>query len=240
MINEVKQSLGFVVQKVCNRHELVRQNFTKCIRGYHLTNGSPINETIWEDVNATIFTHSEIEVYNQSNGSHISGMDIACAWGNISNKSAKYYNHKKQHIKISSYRLSSICNMKHCGVPTDFIKEINKRKNFNYYSILVRDEKDDSIDYDWLFIPANHPLLDPASYHWVPTMGKTKKTSGQQLGWNTNVIKGCKMSITFSMSSQLWLHIEMTEELKKYIIASTRVLNKPKFDYISLFQQLSV
>ena len=42
------------------------------------------------------------------------------------------------------------------------------------------------------------------------------------------------MSVTFSMSSQLWIHIEMTEEIKKFIIATSIVENKPKYNYMDL------
>jgi len=48
------------------------------------------------------------------------------------------------------------------------------------------------------------------------------------------------MSITFSMSSQLWIHIEMREDIKKFIIASAIVENKPKYNYIDLLDKLNV
>jgi hypothetical protein len=35
-----------------------------------------------------------------------------------------------------------------------------------------------------------------------------------QIGWTTNEINGCKMSIYFNMSSQLWIHINITDEIK--------------------------
>lgn len=47
------------------------------------------------------------------------------------------------------------------------------------------------------------------------------------------------MSITFCMSSQLWIHIEMTEEIKKFIVASAVVENKPKYNYIDLYDKLT-
>ncbi len=209
-------------------------NFNECVNGYHLINTSPINETIWEDINTLIFTHSGIEVTNQSKGSHLSGMDIRSSIGNISNKSAKY-TPNKSNISISSYRLTTVCSNKDCGTPEKFIEEINARKNFDFYSFIIRDEtKADEISYDWLFIPSNHPLLDPAAYTWSPTIGKKGKNTGTQVGWQTNVINGCSMSITFSMSSQLWMEIEMTEEIKKHIIATTTVSNKPISNYIEL------
>lgn len=227
------------ITDICENIELIDINFKKCVNGYHLINSSSINETIWEDINAEIFVSLGIYIYYKSNGSHSSGMDINCSLGRISNKSAKYSNNKKS-INISSYRLTTFCNAKKCGIPTEIIEEINKRNNFDYYSFILRYEIDNkNISYDWLLIPSKHLILDPSSYTWEPTIGKRGKNKDTQVGWNTNEINGCKMSITFSMSSQLWIHIEMTEEIKKYIVASAVVGNKPKYNYIDLHDKLS-
>jgi hypothetical protein len=227
------------ITDICENIELVDINFKKCVKGYHLINSSFINETVWEDINATVFSSLGITIYSKSDGSHLSGMDIDCSLGRISNKSAKYSNNKKS-IDISSYRLTTVCSEKKCGTPTEIIEEINKRKNFDYYSFIVRDETDKKIiSYDWLLIPSNYLILDPCSYTWEPTFGKRGKNKDTQVGWNTNEINGSKMSITFSMSSQLWIHIEMTEEIKKFIIASAVVENKPEYNYIDLLDKLS-
>jgi hypothetical protein len=235
--NDVKPT---TMNSICENTELIDINFKKCVEGYHLINSSPINETIWEDINAIVFSCSGIDIYSKSDGSHSSGMDINCSLGRISNKSAKYSNNKKS-IDISSYRLTTVCSEKKCGTPTDIIEEINKRKNFDYYSFIVRDEviSSGNIMYDWIFIPSNYIVLDPSSYIWEPTIGKRGKNKDTQVGWNTNEINGCKMSITFSMSSQLWIHIEMTEEIKKFIIANAIVENKPKYNYIDLLDKLN-
>ena len=42
------------------------------------------------------------------------------------------------------------------------------------------------------------------------------------------------------MSSQLWIHIEMTEDIKKFILASATAENKPKFNYIELLDRLDM
>lgn len=228
------------ISDVCKDVELIDVNFKKCVKGYHLINSSSINETIWEDINASIFSSLGIVIYSKSNGSHSSGMDINCLLGRISNKSAKY-SHNKKSINISSYRLTTVCNGKNCGTYTEIIKEINKRKNFDYYSFILRDESDDEyINYDWLLIPSNYLILDPSSYTWKPTIGKKGKNKDTQVGWNTDEINGSKMSIVFSMSSQLWIHIEMTEDIKKFIIANAVVEKKPKFNYIELLDKLDI
>jgi len=214
--------------------ELLQENFSKCVKGYHLVNSSPINETIWEDLNSLIFTSSNIEVYSKSEGSHAPGMDINSSFGKLSNKSAKYSKNKKS-IDISSYRLTTVCSGSNCGTPQAIIEEINKRKNFDYYSFILRDETTDpnTITYDWMLIPSNYPPLDPAQYTWEPTV--SKKNNQVQTGWKTtNEINGCKMSITFSMSSQLWIHIEMTNEIKEFIVATATASKTPKLNYIQL------
>ena len=226
------------IEKFCDKR-LVEENFKKCVKGYHLINSSPINKEIWEELNAIIFTSVGINVDSKSNGSHVSGMDIHCTMGGISNKTGKYGNQKKS-VDISSYRLTTVCDAKNCGNPQEIIKKINSRKNFDYYSFIIRDESTDpiQISYDWLMIPSNYLILDPASYTWEPTIGKRGKNKDAQVGWNTNEINGCKMSITFSMSSQLWIHINMSEEIKKFIVASSTVNNNSSFNYIQLADKL--
>lgn len=227
------------INDICENVELIDVNFKKCVKCYHLINSSSINETIWEDINSIIFSSLGIEIYSKSDGSHLSGMDINCSLGRISNKSAKYSNNKKS-IDISSYRLTTVCSENKCGTPEEIIEEINKRKNFDYYSFIVRDESDsENISYDWLLMPSNYLILEPSAYVWEPTIGKRGKKTNTQVGWNTNKINGCKMSITFSMSSQLWIHIEMTQDIKKFIISSAIVENKPKYNYIELLDKLS-
>ena len=234
---------------ILQNKEFINIQFNKCIKGFHLVNTSPINETIWEDINAVIFTSIDIKVYSKSEGSHSSGMDIHSSLGRISNKSAKYASSKSKpksendginkKFDISSYRLTTVCSEKKCGTPELFIEEINKRKNFDYYSFIIRDESnEDTIMYDWVLIPSNYFILDPSSYNWEPSFGKRANNKGNQVGWHTNEINGSKMTITFSMSSQLWVHIEMTEEIKKFIIASAEVANKTTYNYIEIYDKL--
>lgn len=226
------------IEKFCDK-KLIEENFKKCLKGYHLVNSSPIIEKIWEELNATLFTSVGITIQSKSNGSHASGMDIQCTLGGISNKSGKYSKNKKT-IDISSYRLTTVCDSNNFGTPEEIIKEINSRKNFEYYSFIIRDEtkNDNSIAYDWFMIPSNCLILDPSSYDWEPKIGKRGKNKDTQVGWTTNEINGCKMGVTFSMSSQLWIHIAVTEELKKFIIASTVVNNTQSFNYIELCDKL--
>ena len=210
-------------------------NFIKCVKGYHILNINPINETIWETINLEILEISSLKVFNSSNGSHLPGMDIMCEIGSFSNKSAKY-NKNKDEFSISSYRLTTVCSDKNCGKIVDIIKEINSRKNYDYYSIIIRNELIDIIEYDWYLIPSDYLIFNPESYEWVPMLGKRGNKIGEQIGWKTNEILGSKMAITFSMSSQLWLTISVTDELKKFIIASCSVSKKNILNYSKLYE----
>ncbi len=208
-------------------------NFSKCVRGYHLINDDPIKETPWEDINAQVLLASGCTVESKSNGSHKPGADITCSLGAFSNKSTQYDDNS---IKISSYRLTTVCSDKEPGKIEEIIEEINKRKNFESYSIIVRKPEDSHIRYDWLLIPSDYPQLNPASYTWTPKIGKIGKNKGVVTGWESNTIQGSSMSIAFSMSSQLWMNIQLTEEMETFRIASCTVEKGRKLNYIQLFE----
>ena len=69
--------------------------------------------------------------------------------------------------------------------------------------------------------------------------GKRGKKNGQQIGYETNSFNGCKMTITFSMSSQLWINIKMLPNLNKYKICFTTVSSKNEFNYIDLYEKFT-
>jgi hypothetical protein len=212
--------------------------FTKCIRGYHIIHNEPIKEANWEDINAQVLIASGCNVESQSNGSHRPGADIICSLGGFSNKSAQYSPGNRS-FKISSYRLTTVCSDKDPGNIETILTEINKRKNFEFYSIIVRGEKELDIKYDWYLIPADHPSLDPSQYIWTQKIGKTGKNKGISTGWQTNIIDGSSMSITFSMSSQLWMDIMVTEDMQKYLISSAIATKGSTYNYIQLYDMFS-
>ena len=236
---ETSQDVKTKKDDIFEKRDELRINFNKCVKGYHMVNSLHINETRWKGINATLLISSGVEIYSNSDGGNSSGMDINSSLGKLRSKSAKYSTNKKS-IEISSYRLTTVCSGKHSGTPAEIIEEINRRKIFDYYSLIVRDESDsETISYDWLLIPSNYFMLDPSSYTWEPTIGKKGKNAEQQIGWKTNEINGCKMTITFSMSSQLWIHLEMSDEIKQFIISTATVQKKQKCNYIELLDKLS-
>jgi len=221
-------------------HSQYAANFVKIVTGYHYLNADPINETVWETINCQVLVYSGCTVQNSSSGSHSSGRDIICELGGISNKSAKYSKQQTE-FAISSYRLTTVCSEKDCGTVEAIIAQINSRKNYDYYSFIVRNETADAIKYDWYMIPSDEPVLSPECYEWEPMIGQRGKNIGEQVGWKTNDLNGSKMRITFSMSSQLWITIKATPELKKYIVSSCTVNNKTKteLDYFQMYEMLN-
>jgi len=212
-------------------------NFDRCIQGYHLVNSEPAKESIWENLNEQIFVESGCPVENKSCGSHSPGSDITCALGNISNKSAKYEGDMGA-FNVSSYRLTTLCSNANCGNISEIILGINAKKNFQYYSIIVREETCEKYKYDWYLVPSDYPAFDPAIYEWVPMIGQRGQNRDKQVGWRTNLVGGSSMSITFSMSSQLWMSICVTEELKQYIVGSCISPKNRRYNYMQLHQML--
>jgi hypothetical protein len=209
------------------------ENFKKCVKGFHVIQEQPIKEKDWEIVNGMIFNKAGDIIQSQSNGSHRSGADIISLNGSFSNKTCKYENEKSK-FQISSYRLTTVCSDKNPGQVESIVHEINRRKNFDYYSVLVREENAGIFSYDWYLLPSDLPQLEPSQYQWSPKVGKNGAKKGIVTGWETNQLNGSKMSITFSMSSQLWIDIKVTEDMEHFKIASSSVNNKPIIDYISL------
>jgi len=218
------------------------ENFEKCVRGFHLINSDPIKESNWETINSMIFQASGCEVTDQAHGGHASGSDISCALGNISNKSAKFDDTVSDNglgFSISSYRLTKVCDAAKTGDIANIISEINKRKNFQYYSVIVRREKDSigEIDYSWYLIPSDHPTVMPQTYNWKPMIGKQGKNKGEQTGWETDSLEcGAKMKIVFSMSSQLWMTLGnvSVDAMQEFCVARTVVSNKSTYNYLQL------
>jgi hypothetical protein len=101
----------------------------------------------------------------------------------------------------------------------------------------MREELEGQIKYDWLMIPSDYPAMDPATYTWRPKLGNRGKNKGSVVGWETDVINGSSMSISFSMSSQLWIHVNVTEDMRPFVVGSCAVSTKRKYDYIQLFDK---
>jgi hypothetical protein len=208
----------------------LQPQFTAVVSGYHLINKTPIKESVWEEINCDI-VGGVCNIKDEANGNHLSGKDIRFDNVDISNKTAKKVGNM---INISSYRLTSVCCDKTPGNAEDIIAEIEKRDGtFQYYSLLVRDEKKDSmISYEWYLIPKDHYLFKIDAI--TPKVGKIGKKKSEIVGWES---KYC--DITFSMSSQLWYKIDI-REIEQYKLCSTEINNgNPKINYSQIFHSFS-
>lgn len=211
--------------------------FAKATKGYHSVNDDPIKESRWEAINAQVLQAAGCHVSSMSSGSHAPGSDITCSLGKFSNKSAKY-NALQTKTAISSYRLTTVCSDKDHGTMEKIVEEIQSRKNFNYYSVLIYTESETELLYDWYLIPADHPAIDPTTYNWKPKVGKRGTKKGDVVGWETDAHEGSSMDITFSMSSQLWIHLTITPDLRSHLVASSTVTKGLKCNYITLHDML--
>ena len=220
--------------------------YFKCIvQAYHVLNGDgPIKESMWETVNEEIFIRLGLNVKEVSKGSHKSGADMKVNGHYISNKSGLYKN-KKGKFSISSYRLSGVVYENDDDIDP-FIEEINKRKNFGYYSFIVREEIIDKVDalevgkkimYDWYLIPSDCSELDPGQHEWSKRIGTRGKFKDKCNGWRTEKHNGEFMEINISMSYQLWMHVNK-DNMKDYIVSSTTVDVTSESGYFNMYKML--
>jgi hypothetical protein len=69
-----------------------------------------------------------------------------------------------------------------------------------------------------------------------PFQGVIDGTTRHRVDPGISVVR-CNMMIQFSMSSQLWIHVEVTDELSQFIIAkSPSYLREKKYNYIQLYK----
>tara|TARA_Y100000816_G_scaffold221973_1_gene167006 strand:- start:531 stop:1286 length:756 start_codon:yes stop_codon:yes gene_type:complete len=214
------------IYTTCKKFKNLQKKFNEVIGGYHLINKTAIKEAVWEEINCDIVS-SVCSITDEANGNHTSGKDNRFDNMNVSNKSTKTDGNM---VTVSSYRLTSVCSDKNNGNSQEIINEIEKRdSSFDYYSILIRNEKENSIiEYMWYIIPKDYYIFKVNSF--TPKYGKIGKKKGEVIGWES---KYC--NITFSMSSQLWYNFNI-KDIKKYKVCHTEIDNsRPKINYSQIF-----
>tara|TARA_B100001094_G_scaffold236008_1_gene231087 strand:+ start:264 stop:1043 length:780 start_codon:yes stop_codon:yes gene_type:complete len=214
---------------ISKKFKILQSTFEAIVKGYHMINKTPIKEVVWEEVNCDI-VRSIYSISDEANGNHTSGKDNRFDNIDISNKSTKT---DKNNVRISSYRLTSVCNDKDNGNPQEILNEIEKRDDsFDYYSILIRSEINNAkIYYAWYIIPKDYYIfkIDKLTLK----IGQQGKKKGEIVGWKS---KYC--DITFSMSSQLWYNFNI-DCIEKYKICSTEVDNsKSKINYSQIYHSI--
>lgn len=127
MNNKIKQLISinkaqFLLQ---NKIKNLSQNFEKILQGFHCVSKEPLKESRWEEINTEIIQESGYIINHISAGSHKSGCDISCEFGNLSNK-------------------TGIIDKKNNGNIENIISEIHKRNcTFDFYLLLARNELKD-------------------------------------------------------------------------------------------------
>lgn len=218
------------IYALTKKYKTLNPTFNAVIKGYHMINKAPIKESVWEEINCDI-VRGTCNITDKANGSHASGKDNRFDSTDVSNKSTKTVGNN---VSISSYRLTCVCSDKNNGNPQDIINEIEKRDNsFDYYSILIRNEKaKEIIEYMWYIIPKDYYIFKINKL--TPKIGKKGKNKNQIVGWETKY-----SDITFSMSSQLWFKFNITE-IEKYKVCSTIIDNsKSKINYSQIYHSFN-
>ncbi len=208
------------------KSSLFVDTLSKTIHGYHMINKNPIKESVWESILCQVFDRLVMD-YNHKNGSHTSGQDIIIDDKTI--LSCKTCKETKNCMNISSYRLTK------CKTIDEFIHEIDiVRANFTHYIILSRNENDKALSYNVYLIPSE--TIKAGMHEWDIKYKSNKDISV----YKTNTVDGVQMTITPSMSNQLWIKLEK-QHFKTYIIATIEIKNKDTIhDYCSLFDKLSI
>lgn len=210
----------------------LKNNFKYAVQGYHIVNKEPIKEARWEEICEQIFLKCDVKVKSLS-GSHMSGCDLRTSIGNFSNKSGKIDNGK---LFISSYRLTTVCDINNVGNSNTINAEINIRNaSYDSYSIIARNSEN---NYYWYIIPKNHMSFQLGV--WTPSYSTRGANKGNQNGWKLSENDNIKATIKFSMSSQLWWNVRI-QDIVEFMIASVKIdTTEQKIDYIDLFKSLHV
>lgn len=240
MIGRTLKKFDKVSQQFFTRFTMDRMKPTffnkleKSIRGHHISNTTPIKESVWENVFKCALKHDGLSPQCK-NGSHLPGKDVTAVFDDdttqkYSCKSCKIH---RGIISISSYRLTT------CTTIPQFIYEIDvKRNNFDSYAILAREDviEEQEILYTLYMIPSS--FIKAGDFQWK----EHYSTSERFTGWHTDTKDGMSMSITKSMSNQLWIKIPI-ENIRSFKVCETVHWNKnlqQQYDYIELVDKLSV
>lgn len=218
------------------KNKKIYEKFKKELIGYHIVNDDDLKESRWEEINCNIVCDfHKIDEEEKAKGNHFSGKDNKIDNWNISNKSVKVNIEKgKKKISLSSYRLTSVCSENNPNNIDDILKEISNRDNsYEYYSIISREKNGQNIRYIWYIIPKKFKLINPNKQIWKMSYGKQGKRKGLINGWESE-----NMKIIFSMSSQLWIDLNL-EDIEKYKIHEINVdtTKIPKITYSDLYDK---
>jgi hypothetical protein len=204
----------------------------KTVRGYHLVNGTPIKEAVWEGILASSLNASGVE-FTWNSGGHQSGRDIVLMDGvrrvGVSCKSCKDTT-RKTHLQLSSYRMTK------CRGIEDFVRCIDiERANFDYYGILARVETDEAFRYSVHFIPSD--LVKASSLKWTEKYSQ-RNDNAEIASWVTDEVSGVQMNIVKAMSNQLWIKLRKEAFKEHCILDGVEIKRDKVIDYATLCEML--
>lgn len=221
---------GSDIQSICDK-------FKSELSGYHAINSPPVKEAVWEQILKNVLSH-KCTISDTAEGDHVSGKDMIANGCGLSAKTTKMKN--KKSLRVSSYRLTTVCSDSNPGVPMDILEEIQKRdSSFEFYALLNRLEYtsiggENMIHYKMYLIPRNASFFDVSETDFKPIVGKKGKKKDTQIGWSAK-----NFSISFPMSSQLWISLDI-DDITPYMICECTINNSlSKMSYTDVAQMMN-
>lgn len=195
------------------------QKLKEEISAFSNISGVTISGLLWEERIVNALKSMDLDP-KWKMGSHRPGTDIEINSLKFSAKSQKI---DGEVFLFSSFRTTKLKTLKEKIYYID-----NPGKNFTHYLILSHEDFKDKIIYRVFLIEAN--FIKASDFSWKEKMGKTARTSGRLMGWETNYKNGIKLKITKNMSDQLWIYIDKKEldSHKKVIKLCQVVVKKDK------------
>lgn len=229
-VDETNQNRKKFIEKL--KGSDVGMRFQEVIRVHFALTRHPITGTIWEDIKCKILGKS-FHISEQANGGHQPGKDNRVDNFGMSDKTMKVS--KNNILKVSSYRLGKVCNVKKNGDVSEIIRGIEKRdESFDFFSILVKRDNDNSTTYEWYVVPRDYYIFKIEPNDVRAMVGKQGSNKDEIVGWEWEY-----GYIRFSMSSQLWYKFDINL-IQQFRIHSIELNNScPIVDYSTLFNLMN-
>jgi hypothetical protein len=198
----------------------------KAIHYYDHEYGSVKGE-VFEQLLFEAATEAGLNVKDFTPGSHSPGADMTIQDEGLSLKTS-IVTTTTDTVKISSYRLTSLFN--DAFKPLDMLAQsaliVNRidkdRNNFDYYMLLVRVTKRKATEcYDVYKIPTG--FLKAGKLEWTPKCTRSKKQNWAASSRD----EPYTMTITESMSSQLWIQVKLSA-IKEFLFVTIPIKTVPK------------
>jgi hypothetical protein len=177
--------------------ESVLSSFESKIKKHHeLYPNLEVKDVYWESIVADSFGVTDWKAHN-----HNPNGDLKIRINGLIEPSLKSGKIENNILKFSSHRMSKFTEL-------DEMLNFLDTRTYDSYLFLARPESGD-LNYSVCYMPSK--TWKYSELRWNPTFSQKGKKKGKQSGWygvsNDGKIK-CK--IVFSMSSQLWVDVDMS------------------------------